>query len=94
MFELMKLGERTVNLQRAFNAREGFTAEDDVLPEKISQPLEGGESDGVSVPVDQIERARALYYQMCGWSTEGVPTRAKLEELGIGWVADLIEGKS
>jgi len=94
LFELMKLGERTVNLQRAFNAREGFTAEDDVLPEKISQPLEGGESDGVCVPVDQIERARALYYQMCGWSTEGVPTRAKLEELGIGWVADLIEDKS
>jgi aldehyde:ferredoxin oxidoreductase len=94
VFELMKLGERTVNLQRAFNAREGFTAEDDVLPEKISKPLKGGESDGVSVPVDQIERARALYYQMCGWSTEGVPARAKLEELGIGWVADLIERQS
>ena len=93
VFELMKLGERTVNLQRAFNAREGFTAEDDVLPEKISQPLKGGESDGVSVPVDQIDRARALYYQMCGWSKEGVPTRAKLEELGIGWVADLIQKK-
>jgi aldehyde:ferredoxin oxidoreductase len=94
MFELMKLGERTVNLQRAFNAREGFTAEDDVLPEKISRPLIGGESDGVSVPVEQIERAKALYYQMCGWSKEGVPARPKLEELGIGWVADLIEGKS
>jgi aldehyde:ferredoxin oxidoreductase len=94
VFELMKLGERAVNLQRAFNAREGFTAKDDVLPEKIFHPLKGGESDGVSVPADQIERARALYYQMCGWSTEGVPTRAKLEELGIGWVADLIEGKS
>lgn len=90
-FELMKLGERTVNLQRAFNAREGFTAEDDVLPEKTSKPLEGGESDGVSVPEDQIDRARALYYQMCGWSKEGVPARAKLEELGIGWVADLIQ---
>lgn len=92
MFELMKLGERTVNLQRAFNAREGFTAKDDVLPEKISQPLKGGESDGVAVPADQIEGAKALYYKMCGWSGEGIPTRAKLEELGIGWVADLIEG--
>ena len=93
VFELMKLGERTVNLQRAFNAREGFTAKDDVLPEKMFLPLEGGESDGISVPFDQVEKAKGLYYQMCGWNREGIPTRAKLEELGIGWVAELIEGK-
>ncbi|UCF99470.1 MAG: aldehyde ferredoxin oxidoreductase family protein [Spirochaetaceae bacterium] len=94
VFELMKLGERTVNLQRAFNAREGFSAENDVLPEKISQPLKGGESDGAWIPADQIETAKTLYYQMCGWSREGIPSRAKLEELGIGWAADLMEEKS
>jgi len=87
----MKLGERTVNMQRAFNSREGFSAEDDVLPEKISQPLKGGESDGISVPADQIERAKLFYYQMCGWNREGIPSRVKLEELGIGWVAELLE---
>jgi aldehyde:ferredoxin oxidoreductase len=92
IFELMKLGERTVNLQRAFNAREGFTAKEDTLPEKTALPLKGGESDGAYVPVDQVETAKALYYQMCGWNREGIPTRAKLEELGVGWVADLIEG--
>jgi aldehyde:ferredoxin oxidoreductase len=86
----MKLGERTLNLQRVFNAREGFSARDDVLPEKVSQPLKGGRSDGVSVPADQVERAKILYYRMCGWNREGIPHRAKLEELGIGWTADLI----
>jgi aldehyde:ferredoxin oxidoreductase len=90
VFELMKLGERTLNLQRVFNAREGFSARDDVLPEKVSQPLKGGRSDGVSIPVDQVERAKILYYRMCGWNREGIPHRAKLEELGIGWTADLI----
>jgi aldehyde:ferredoxin oxidoreductase len=84
VFELMNLGERTAIPQMAFNTREGFAAEDVVLPEKISKPLEGGESDGVSVPADQVDRARALCYQMCGWSKKGMPTGASLEELGIG----------
>jgi hypothetical protein len=25
---------------------------------------------------------------MAGWDEKGVPTRAKLEELALGWVAD------
>ncbi|RJS87937.1 hypothetical protein CW705_09760 [Candidatus Bathyarchaeota archaeon] len=30
-----------------------------------------------------------MYYRMMGWDEEtGVPTRGKLEELGIGWVAE------
>ena len=32
--------------------------------------------------------ALSTYYAMCGWDAEGRPTRAKLEELGIAWVAD------
>jgi aldehyde:ferredoxin oxidoreductase len=37
LFELQKLGERRLNLLRAFNAREGFTRQDDVLPESCSR---------------------------------------------------------
>ncbi|GAI43832.1 unnamed protein product, partial [marine sediment metagenome] len=32
-FELMKLGERSINMARIFNYREGFTSKDDILPE-------------------------------------------------------------
>jgi aldehyde:ferredoxin oxidoreductase len=90
LWELMKAGERRLNLMRAFNAREGFTREHDVLPPKVAQPRTGGPSDGMFFAPDELERAKDVYYAMCGWDEQGVPTRAKLEELGLGWVAEEI----
>jgi len=88
LWELMKVGERRLNLLRAFNAREGVGAEADTLPAKMTIPLEGGPSDGIAVTQEEVEVAKALYYQMVGWDETGRPTRAKLEELALGWVAD------
>jgi aldehyde:ferredoxin oxidoreductase len=88
LWELMKVGERRLNMMRAFNAREGFTREDDVLPPKLARPKIGGPSDGAYVDPEDLEAAKDLYYAMSGWDEMGVPTRAKLEELSLGWVAD------
>ncbi|MGD9147051.1 MAG: aldehyde ferredoxin oxidoreductase family protein [Anaerolineae bacterium] len=90
LWELMKVGERRLNLMRAFNAREGFTRADDVLPPKLSKPKVGGPTDGALIDPAELEKAKDTYYAMCGWDNEGIPTRGKLEELGIGWVGDLI----
>jgi aldehyde:ferredoxin oxidoreductase len=88
LWELMKAGERRLNLLRAFNAREGVGAEADTVPPKLLVPLEGGASDGVAVTAEEVAEAKPLYYQMAGWDGDGRPTRAKLEELALGWVAD------
>ena len=88
LWELMKVGERQLNLLRAFNAREGIGAEADTMPSKLSVPLQGGASDGAAVAAEEIEAAKKLYYQMAGWDEDGRPTRAKLDDLGLGWVAD------
>jgi aldehyde:ferredoxin oxidoreductase len=88
LWELMKVGERRLNLLRAFNAREGVGSEADQVPPKLLIPLEGGASDGVAVTAEEVDEAKRLYYQMAGWDGEGRPTRPKLEELGLGWVAD------
>ena len=88
LWELMKVGERRLNLLRAFNAREGVGAEADTVPPKLLIPLQGGPSDGVAVTTEEVEEAKTLYYQMAGWDEDGRPTRAKLEELALGWVAD------
>jgi aldehyde:ferredoxin oxidoreductase len=88
LWEVMKVGERRINLLRAFNAREGVGKEADSVPPKLLAPLEGGESDGVAVTAEEVETAKAVYYQMAGWDSDGRPMRPKLEELGIGWVAD------
>jgi len=88
LWELMKVGERRLNMLRAFNAREGVGAESDTVPPKLLIPLRGGRSDGVAVTGEEVERAKAVYYRMAGWDDNGRPTRAKLEELTLGWVAD------
>jgi aldehyde:ferredoxin oxidoreductase len=88
LWELMKVGERRLNLLRAFNAREGTGAEADTVPPKLLIPLQGGRSDGVAVTAEEVEAAKALYYRMAGWDENGRPTRVKLTELALGWVAD------
>ena len=88
LWELVKVGERRLNLLRAFNAREGVGAEADTVPPKLLTPLQGGRSDGVAVTAEEVAAAKALYYRMAGWDENGRPTRAKLEELALGWVAD------
>jgi len=90
LWELMKVGERRLNLLRAFNAREGVGAEADTVPPKLLTPLQGGASDGVAVTAEEVEAAKAIYYRMAGWDESGRPTRAKLEELALGWVADML----
>ncbi len=89
-WELMKVGERRLNMLRAFNAREGAGAEVDTLPPKLTIPLKGGATDGYAVTREEFEAARALYYQMRGWDEAGRPTAAKLHELGLGWLVELL----
>lgn len=85
--EVQRVGERRINLLRAFNAREGVGRERDTLPEKLSKPLQGGRSDGLFIPPAEIEAALDTYYDLAGWDkTTGNPTREKLAELGLGWV--------
>jgi aldehyde:ferredoxin oxidoreductase len=83
LWELMKVGERRINLLRTFNAREGATAAMDTLPKKMTVPLKGGATDGVFVTEKEFEEAKALYYAMAGWDEEGRPRQSKLDELGI-----------
>jgi aldehyde:ferredoxin oxidoreductase len=83
MWELLKVGERANTMSRLFNLREGFTIEDDQLPQRMFDPLENGKLKGVALDRDVFDRALRLYYQMAGWSTDGVPTEAKLAELDL-----------
>ncbi|MEJ2303501.1 MAG: aldehyde ferredoxin oxidoreductase family protein [Anaerolineales bacterium] len=93
LFELMKVGERRLNLLRAFNAREGFGRKDDALPKKFFKPLGGaGPTAGTAIDPQELESALDLYYQLLGWTSDGVPTPAKLADLGIQWVADQLPG--
>jgi len=86
--ELMQLGERRINMLRAFNTREGFNRKDDKLPEKFFEPLKGtGPTAGVAVNRDELESAIDQYYEMMHWTKDGLPTDSRLAELGLEWVS-------
>ena len=88
--EVMKVGERINNVARAFNVREGFIRSDDTLPERIlTEPLKEGASKGHYISKEELETMLDEYYSARGWAQEtGVPTRKKLVELGLEYVAD------
>ena len=90
--ELIKAGERVLTMANAFNVREGLTADDDVLPPRMAEPIDSEPIAGQRIDPDEFLEARSLYYGMMGWDEEtGVPKGWKLHDLGIGWVADFIE---
>jgi aldehyde:ferredoxin oxidoreductase len=90
--ELLSLGERRVNLMRAFNVREGIGHEADVLPLKMYKALVGGPTDGILIDPEEIKQAIRWYYAMAGWdTTTGIPTRQKLEQINLTWVADELD---
>lgn len=89
--ELSRIGERATNLARAFNVLNGFSRKDDTLPERLFQPLENGALAGVAISKPEFEQTMTELYKYKGWDPDSAtPTRARLVELGIGWVADLL----
>jgi aldehyde:ferredoxin oxidoreductase len=88
--EIEKVGERINNLARAFNVREGFSRADDALPERLmTEPLQVGTSKGQFISKNDLNQMLDEYYTVRGWDlNSGIPTREKLEELGLEYVAD------
>lgn len=79
--DLIRVGERVWNLERLYNLREGFTRADDTLPPRLLQEaIPDGPSKGW---VNHLEPMLKEYYRARGWDENGVPSRAKLEELGL-----------
>jgi aldehyde:ferredoxin oxidoreductase len=88
-YELLKLGERAMNLARVFNMREGLTTEDDALCERSYGPTQSGALVEGGIDREELRRAVHTYYGMMGWDREtGVPTPERLYELGVGWAVE------
>jgi aldehyde:ferredoxin oxidoreductase len=89
--ELIQVGLRRINLMRTFNAREGFTRKDDTLPKKFFKPLGGtGPTSGLAVGKQEFEDALNMYYEMHGWTEDGVPTAYSLEKSSLEWAAEYL----
>ena len=88
--EVTQVGERINNLARAFNVREGFTRADDTFPDRLmTEPLQSGASKGQLISKEDLNAMLDEYYTLRGWDLNtGIPTRKKLIELSLDYVAD------
>jgi aldehyde:ferredoxin oxidoreductase len=82
---LMAVGERTFALERMFNAREGFTAADDTLPERFfTEPLTLGKAEGAVLDRAAFQASLADWYAERGYDPErAAPTPETVERLGL-----------
>jgi aldehyde:ferredoxin oxidoreductase len=93
--ELKKSGERINTVGRLINIREGLGRKDDTLPWKVmNEPIpDEGPVKGAFVSQDELDLLLDDYYESRGWTLEGVPTTAKLKELGMDDLSSIVEAK-
>jgi aldehyde:ferredoxin oxidoreductase len=93
--QLRLCGERIQNAARLFNIREGLGRKDDNLPWKVMhEPIpDEGPSKGAMVTQAELDLLLDDYYEARGWTNQGLPTVAKLKELGMDDLISLAEKK-
>ncbi|GAG28180.1 unnamed protein product, partial [marine sediment metagenome] len=79
--KLLEVGERVWNLERQYNLQAGFTAKDDTLPKRLlKDAAKTGPAKGLVAGLDKM---LPEYYQLRGWTKEGVPTNETLSRLAL-----------
>lgn len=93
--ELRMAGERINNLARLINIREGLTRKDDHLPWKVMNvPIpDEGPAKGSFVSQEELDLLLDDYYEVRGWTNDGIPTLEKLNELGMEDLAYIVKDK-
>jgi aldehyde:ferredoxin oxidoreductase len=93
--EMLRIGDRIVNLERAINTRLGIRRKDDTLPHRfMNQKLPSGPAKGESFPKKQLDRMIDEYYGLRGWdAATGLHLRDKLIELDMKDVLKDLESK-
>jgi aldehyde:ferredoxin oxidoreductase len=86
--QLKQCGERSWNVMRCFNVRQGLGRKDDTLPTGIKDVPKPDGPFGVGSTIN-LDKMLDNYYKLVGWDVKtGIPTRQKLEELGLSDIAD------
>ena len=84
--DIWDVAERSYNLERLFNIREGLTRKDDWLCDRYyDEPTPRGipAACGVSIDRDKFTKMIDEYYEHHGWDKSGVPTPETLKRLGL-----------
>ncbi|MEM2987126.1 MAG: aldehyde ferredoxin oxidoreductase C-terminal domain-containing protein, partial [Nitrososphaerota archaeon] len=88
--DVRKIGERIINIERAFLIREGIRKEHDTLPKRfLEEPIPSGVSKG---SIFELEKMLNEYYEERKWNKKtGFPLKEKLKELNLENVIEQFE---
>ena len=82
--KLIKTGEKIHNLAKCFNIREGVSRNDDYPPERVfKEKLQNEPNRGAIIDKKGYDIMLDEYYKSRGWTNMGIPSKAKLKELGL-----------
>ncbi len=81
METLLATGERIWNLERQFNIEAGLTRADDTLPARLLK--DAAKTGPAKGKVNELDNMLPEYYQLRGWSEDGVPTKETLARLRL-----------
>lgn len=88
-YEIMRIGERRIQLMRIYNLREGIGAQADALPDRFfDDPIDSGLWQGHRIDRRAFMDAIRTWYRMMGWDDEGRPTYETLADHHLEWVVD------
>lgn len=87
LYEIMKSGERSINMAKIFNLKNGLDEKDDKLSKKSFSLMDNECSPKHEIDKDSLYESIELLYEMRGW-TDGKPSRGKLYELNLGWLVN------
>jgi aldehyde:ferredoxin oxidoreductase len=79
--KLAEVGERIWNLERDFNLAAGITGKEDTLPKRLLK--DAARSGPAKGRVNELEVMLPEYYQLRGWSIDGVPMPKTRQRLGL-----------
>jgi aldehyde:ferredoxin oxidoreductase len=81
---LLEAADRVYTLERLFLTNAGFSRADDTIAPRMREPMPEGPIKGETFDLDRLLDD---YYAVRGWDENGMPTREKLESLGIAHYA-------
>ncbi|MBI2801964.1 MAG: aldehyde ferredoxin oxidoreductase family protein [Gammaproteobacteria bacterium] len=79
--KMLEAGERIWNLERQFNLKAGLTKADDTLPKRLLK--EAAKTGPAKGKVSELHKMLPHYYEIRGWTPDGVPTTDTLHRLAI-----------
>jgi aldehyde:ferredoxin oxidoreductase len=94
--QMLEIGDRIINLERAINVRLGIRRVHDTLPQRfMNEPLPTGPTKGEIFSVENLNKMIDRYYEIRGWDKKsGLPKKNKLIRLGMHDVLSVLESKS